>query len=197
MSQLHIDHRKSYVVKDIADWEGRWELIEGIPHLLSSPSRLHQTISRRLLTGLENYLQEKDCEVFNAPFDVFLSENSDEDYDQHRNAVQPDLFIVCDPLKIHDRGVKGAPDWIAEIISPSTAKLDRLKKFNLYEKFLIPEYWLISPYEQTIEVFILNDQGRYVRREVYGVEDTISLQQFKDFPLTVSDLFKGFSIKQE
>lgn len=188
----HIEPNKQYTVKDIQQWDGQWELIEGIPFLSASPSRYHQTVSRRLLTSLETHLKGKNCEVFAAPFDVYLSENIEMDYDHHKNAVQPDVFIVCDPSKIQDRGVKGAPDWVGEIISPTTAKMDRLKKFNLYEKFGVPEYWLISPYEQTIEIFIIDHNNRYVRKGVYGPEDIITLQSLEDFDLDVSGLFEGF-----
>ncbi|MEW9670461.1 Uma2 family endonuclease [Ammoniphilus sp. 3BR4] len=194
MSLPNIEPNKQYTVKDIAEWEERWELIEGVPYLSASPSRLHQTVSRRFLTALENYMSAKPCEVFAAPFDVYLSENIEEDYDHHKNAVQPDLFIVCNPSKIHDRGVKGAPDWIAEIISPTTAKLDRLKKFNLYEKFGVTEFWLISPYEQSIEIFVLGDNKKYYRKGVYGPDDQVTLHQFEDFFLDVSDLFRGFPL---
>ena len=121
-----------------------------------------------------------------------MAENKDEDEAHHMNVVQPDLFIVCDPTMIHDHGVKGAPDWIAEIISPTTTKLDRLKKFNLYEKYGVYEYWLISPYEQTIEVFILDKNKRYLRQGVYSLNDKIILQKFEGFSLNVSELFKAF-----
>ena len=195
MSLPRIEPTKQYTVKDIGSWEGKWELIEGIPHLSASPSRLHQTVSRRLLTSLENYLTDsKSCEVFSAPFDVYLSESTDQDFDDHKNTVQPDLLIVCDPSKIYDRGIKGAPDWIAEIISPSTAKMDRLKKFNLYEKHGVQELWLISPYEQIIEIFIFDDNKRYMRKGVYGPDDQITLEQFEDFSMDVSELFRGFPI---
>jgi Uma2 family endonuclease len=196
LSQPNINPHKKYTVKDIAEWEGRWELIEGVPYFAASSSRFHQTVSRRLLAALENYLSGKRCEVFHAPFDVYMSENIDEDYDNHKNAVQPDLFLICDSKKIHERGVKGAPDWIAEIISPATAKLDRLRKFNLYEKHGVSEYWLISPYEQTVEVFVLGKNKRYAREEVYSLEEKIILQDFEDFTLEVSELFRGFPIEQ-
>lgn len=195
MSQPNIDPYKEYTVKDIGNWEGRWELIEGVPHLVASPSRLHQTVSRRLLSALEGFLSGTSCEVFHAPFDVYMSENIEEDYENHKNAVQPDLFIVCHPTKIQDRGIKGSPDWVAEIISPSTAKIDRLNKFNLYEKHGVLEYWLISPYEQTIEVFVLGENNRFFRQEVYGLKEQLTLQQFEDFSLDVSSLFRGFPVE--
>ncbi|HJV46926.1 MAG TPA: Uma2 family endonuclease [Bacillota bacterium] len=192
MSLPQIEPNKKYTVEDITHWEGRWELIEGAPYLTASPSRLHQTISRRLLTALENYLTGKDCEVFAAPFDVYLSSSKEEEVEQAKNAVQPDLFVVCDPSKILDRGVNGPPEWIAEIISPSTAKIDRLKKYNLYEKYGVREFWLISPYEQTIEIFVLSENGRYVRKGVYSSDDQLTIGSFQDFTLEAVELFRGF-----
>jgi Uma2 family endonuclease len=82
--------------------------------------------------------------------------------DQVDTVVQPDVFIVCDPQKIDARGMRGAPDWIAEVLSPSTAYYDRMVKLPVYERAGVPEVWLVSPMDRTVRIYRLR-AGRYGR----------------------------------
>ncbi len=133
-----------------------YEILNGILVRKSAPHILHQRISQKLNRLFENYVLPKQLgEVFTAPVDVVLSEV---------NAPQPDLiFISTANANIIDEVegiVNGAPDLVVEIISPSSIKRDRIEKKAIYEQFGIPEYWLIDPNNQSIEIYTLKE-GKY------------------------------------
>ena len=120
---------KRYSHADYASWDDntRWELLDGIPYAMSAPSSAHQEISVGLTRLLANYLAGKPCKVYHSPYDVRLNYDSGDD-----TVVQPDLAIVCDPSKRDAIGCLGAPDLIDEILSSSTARMDRVLKHNKY-----------------------------------------------------------------
>jgi len=183
---------KRYTYKDYLQWpdDERWELIDGVPYnMSSSPSPKHQEIIIALGSQFYNYLKDKPCKVFVAPIDVrFLEENqSDEDV---KTVLQPDIIVVCDSKKIDERGCKGAPDLIIEVISPHTVKKDIIRKFDTYEKFGVKEYWIIRPDEETVTVFILNDNNKYGRPEIYCKNDKIKVGIFDDLVIELSEIFK-------
>ena len=93
---------------------------------------------------LENQLENTPWRVFIAPLDVRLPKSGEPD-DQIDTVVQPDIIITRDNSKIDARGVRGAPDWLAEVLSPSTARYDRSVKIPVYERAGVPEVWLIDP----------------------------------------------------
>jgi len=104
-------------------------------------------------------LEGRSCRVYVAPLDVRLP-RSDESDDKIETVVQPDVFIVCDRGKTDERGVRGAPDWLAEVLSPSTASYDQGVKIPLYERAGVPEVWLIHPTDRTLTIYRL-EAGRY------------------------------------
>ena len=103
---------QKYTYGDYSCWPDseRWELIHGIAYCMSpAPLRIHQKISIELCRQFSNYLVNKPCEVFDAPFDVRLpkADESDEDIE---TVVQPDILVVCDESKLDERGCRGAPE---------------------------------------------------------------------------------------
>jgi Uma2 family endonuclease len=102
--------------------------------------------------------------VFIAPFDVRLPKSSEED-DQVDTVVQPDLLVVSDLQKVDARGMRGAPDWIAEVLSPSTASYDQTVKLRAYERAGVPEVWLIHPTDRTLTIYRLETK-RYGRATI-------------------------------
>lgn len=130
------------------------ELIDGVAYVREppSPSRRHQEIVVELCRQVTNSLQSKTGRAYVAPFDVRLPKDSGAD-DQIDTVVQPDLLIVCDAEKLDDRGMRGAPDWIAEVLSPSTAGYDRTTKLRAYERAGVPEVWLIDPSDRTVTIY--------------------------------------------
>lgn len=153
-------HRE-YTIEDWKQWEGRWELIHGVPYAMTpSPSADHQRISMRLSVALFQALEAAknkrgggDCEVFAAPLDLFLP--------GEESVYQPDLVVVCDPAKVTGRGVEGVPDLVVEILSPGTAGKDLTRKRWAYESAGIPEYLVVDP-EEKVGLLLRLEAGRYV-----------------------------------
>ena len=127
MSLPKFKEEERFTYADYLTWDDdqRWELFDGEAFCISpGPNRLHQKRLGELFAQFHSYLVGKPCEVYMAPFDVRLQDHSDASDEETITVVQPDLMIICDPNKLDDRGVKGAPDLVVEIISQSTAKHD-------------------------------------------------------------------------
>ena len=186
-----IEKEQKYTYGDYSKWseDERWELIYGIAYdMFATPSRTHQKISREIFGAFYNYLKDKTCEVFYSPFDVLLPEGNEND-EQIQNVVQPDIVVVCDKLKLNERGCKGAPDLIIEVSSPSTAKKDMEDKLLLYEKAGVKEYWIVQSAERTVLVFKREDDGKYGRYKVYSEEDSVKVGIFKDLIIELKPVF--------
>ncbi len=140
---------------DYLQWTGdeRWELIDGEPFCMSpAPSRVHQEIVVSLVVQISTFLQGKRCRVYVAPFDVRLP-RVDEPDKEVATVVQPDVAVICDPAKLDDAGCRGAPDWVIEVISPSTSVRDQVQKRDLYERHGVREYWTIDPIERLLTIY--------------------------------------------
>src|SRR5579885_3580944 len=137
------------------------ELVDGVAYVREppSPSRAHQEIVVELSRQIATSLQGRRARAYVAPLDVRLPKDSLDDA-RIDTVVQPDLLIVCDLQKLDDRGVAGAPDWIAEVLSPSTASYDRTTKLSAYERAGVPEVWLIDPTDRSVTIYRLT-AGRY------------------------------------
>lgn len=143
----------SYTIEDIyALPEGqRAELIDGQIYSMAPPKRIHQKLVSELTQVIGSYIKSKKggCEVYPAPFAVFLNKDD-------RNYVEPDISVICDKDKLDDRGCNGAPDWIIEIVSPSTERMDYGIKLFKYRSAGVQEYWIINPLNRTVNVFDFN-----------------------------------------
>jgi Uma2 family endonuclease len=139
------------------------ELINGTAYVREppSPSWLHQGIVGELCHQIITALEDKSCRVRVAPLDVRLPKSTEED-DQVDTVVQPDVFIVSDLKKVDARGMRGAPDWVAEVLSPSTARYDQTVKLSAYERAGVREVWLIDPIDRTLTIYQL-EAGHYGR----------------------------------
>ena len=137
------------------------ELINGTAYVREppSPGLLHQRVVGEIYRQVANALKGKPCQVFVAPSDVRLPKSTEHD-DKVDTVVQPDVFIVCDPQKLDERGTCGAPDWIVEVLSPSTARHDQFVKVPVYEHAGVREVWLVDPIKRTLTIYRL-DAGRY------------------------------------
>lgn len=182
--------KEKYTYADYLTWpEGeRWEIIDGVPYMQSAPSTVHQEILMELSRQIANHLRDKSCKIYPAPFSVRLKGDEISDADI-KKVVEPDLTIVCDKSKVDEKGCNGAPDMIIEIISPSSVKTDRLIKFNMYEKVGVKEYWIVEPEVKIVSVFVLQENGRYGRQEVYSEEDQISLNIIPDLSIDLELVF--------
>jgi Uma2 family endonuclease len=139
------------------------ELVDGVAYVREppGPTRLHQEIAFELSRQIANALDGKPERVYLAPLDVRLPKNGTAD-DQIDTVVQPDVFIVSDLRKLDARGVCGAPDWLAEVLSPSNTRHDKVTKLAAYERAGVPEVWLIHPIDRTVTIHRL-EAGRYAR----------------------------------
>lgn len=158
-----------YTFADSLTWKENEhiEIIYGEAFLMASPSSTHQEISMEISRQLANYLEGKQCRVYPAPFDVRLFEKDGDLPQDVDTVVEPDISVVCDKNKIDNRGCKGAPDLIVEILSPSSLRNDRLVKLRLYQKAGVREYWIADPENKTIQVFLMDENGIYQPHEDY------------------------------
>ncbi|MBP3039612.1 Uma2 family endonuclease [Bacillaceae bacterium Marseille-Q3522] len=165
----------------------RLEVINGIVYDMSpAPSTRHQIVQRELLTEFNIYLRGKDCSVFGSPLDVCLSD--EDDIEKIKEWVEPDIFIVCDKNKIKDKRIVGAPDLIIEILSSSTAKLDRVVKYNRYMEAKVREYWIVDPLNEFIDVYVL-DGNKYQHKGVFSKEDTIKVSILESLIIDLRNIF--------
>ena len=162
-----------YTLADAMTWneDERTELISGLPVMMAPPSRIHQKIVGELFAQIHGYLEGKKCEAYVAPFAVRPFEEDGDRPEDVNTMVEPDITVVCDPKKLDDVGCKGAPDLIAEVLSPSTQRHDQLVKLNLYQRAGVKEYWIADPENKTVRVMLLTSDGIFQIHEVYQRED--------------------------
>ena len=166
---------RRFTYADYKSWElkegERYELIRGEAFAMASPSRRHQAVLVGILGPINNHLEGKPCEVYCAPCDVrlFYEEELGENDD---TVVQPDILVVCDESKLADEGIRGAPDLVIEILSPSNTVFEMAKKRVLYEDAGVQEYWVVNPKDNEVTVHCLRDGGVF-NSEIYKAADTI------------------------
>jgi Uma2 family endonuclease len=159
-----------YTYADFLEWDEseRYEIMDGEAVMLAAPDLSHQVVSRNIVAQLVDFLKGKPCQVFYAPLAVRLSPRVDDSDD---TVLEPDILVVCDPGKLDRRGCNGAPDFIIEILSPSTAKYDTVVKFNRYLEAGVREYWMVDPDAPTVQACVL-ENGRYLV-SAYGETDSV------------------------
>jgi Uma2 family endonuclease len=157
-----------YTYADYLRWSGSCgeELIDGAAYVREppAPSPSHQGIVVGLCHQVNTALKDKPYRVYVAPFDVRLPKCAEQD-DQVDTVVQPDVLIVCDLQKIDARGMRGAPDWVAEVLSPYTSSHDQVVKLPAYERAGVREVWLVHPIDRTLAIYQL-EAGRYGRASI-------------------------------
>lgn len=186
-------HKKdeTFTYGDYLKWDDgeRWELIDGIAYNMTpAPSRFHQQVSLELTVQLANQLRDSGCRLYAAPFDVRLPEGEESD-DHVRTVVQPDISVICDSSKLDDKGCKGSPDLIVEILSPATARKDVKEKFLRYERAGVREYWIVDPSGKTVTVFRRGEAGLFGRPDVYGQEERVKVGIFEEVEIDLQPVF--------
>lgn len=157
--------KSDYTIKDIYELpeRERAELINGRMYMMAPPSRKHQEILNYLNTEINLYIRMKEgnCKIYPAPFAVFL--NADD-----FNYVEPDISIICDRDKLTDRGCDGAPDWIIEIVSSGSQRMDYMIKLFKYRTAGVKEYWIVDPSKERISVynFAKEDMNEFTFRDM-------------------------------
>ena len=157
----------------------RAELIDGKIYDMAPPSPLHQELVLELSATLRNYIREKggSCKVYPAPFAVFLNEDD-------KNYVEPDISVICSPEKLTDKGYAGAPDWVIEIVSQSSQRMDYLTKLFKYRTAGVREYWIVNPMKRTVLVYLFGENEDSTQ---YLFEDEIPVGIYPDFTMRISE----------
>ena len=149
----------------------REEIINGKVYLMSpSPITNHNRIIKNIISIFAPFLDGKNCEAFIDGEEVHLTKD---------NVYIPDFMIVCNPDKVKDDAIYGAPDLVVEVLSPSTARNDRFRKKEVYEACGVREYWLVSPADKTLEQYILTD-GQFVINEIYALHPDYYLNKLTE-----------------
>lgn len=148
----------------------RCELIDGVAYLMTPAlSRPHQEFVGQIYRQAANALEGKPCRAYVAPFDVRLPKDGEAD-EETDTVVQPDVLVVCDRGKLDERGMRGTPDWVVEVLSSATASHDQTLKLAAYERAGVPEVWLIHPTDRVLTIYRLEAarHGRPVIFELKG-----------------------------
>ncbi len=172
--------QRLYTIDDIyalPDGE-RAELIDGQIFYMAPPSTRHQRILSFLHLEIGNYIRSKGgtCEVFPAPFAVFL-------YEDDSKYLEPDISVVCDKNRLDEHGCKGAPDWIIEIVSPSSRAMDYYTKLSLYREAGVSEYWIVDPLKQIILVYNMQQAAAPA---IYSFSDTVKANIYDNLEINFS-----------
>jgi Uma2 family endonuclease len=159
-----------YTYADFLEWDEseRYEIMDGEAFMLAAPDRFHQEISRNLFMQIADFLKGKPCQAYYAPFAVRLNPAEDLSDDI---VLQPDIVVVCDSSKLDKKGCNGAPDLVVEIMSPSTARYDRLVKYQKYQKAGVREYWIVDPETKSVQACSLEQGPRGETRYVVTMYD--------------------------
>jgi Uma2 family endonuclease len=178
LPQRDFDH---HTYADYLKWPGeiRYELIDGIAYAMApAPARRHQEVMLELARQIADALDGSPCRPYVAPFDIRLPRALEQD-DEADTVVQPDISVICDKAKLDERGCRGAPDWIIEVLSPSTAGHDHILKRALYERVGVREYWLVHPVDLVVTIYLLENgaYGKPVVQELQGITVAVVLPQ--------------------
>lgn len=173
---------KIYTIDNIYDLPDgqRAELVDGQIFYMAPPSRRHQDILSFLHLAIGNHIAQYngECKVYPAPFAVFLSAD-DSKY------LEPDISVICDKNKLDERGCNGAPDWIIEIVSPSSRSMDYYTKLFLYRSAGVREYWIVDPMKQTVLVY---DMERSAAPAIYSFSNIVKVNIYDKLEIDFSKL---------
>ena len=160
----------------------RAELIDGQLYDMAPPNRIHQKLVHEISRAVGNHIAQAGgaCEVYPAPFAVNLDAKG-------KDWVEPDISVICDKDKLTDRGCSGAPDWIVEIVSPSSRRMDYSTKNALYSEAGVREYWIVDPAKERVTIYHYEEDDA----PTIALFDTpIKVGIYDDLVITISDLQK-------
>ena len=179
---MDISLERTYTIEDIyALPEGqRAELIDGRMYMMAPPNTRHQRLVGNLYAAIHNHIKAKggSCEVFPAPFAVFLNEDD-------RNYVEPDISVICDKDKLDDRGCNGAPDWIIEVTSPSNPQHDYGIKLFKYRTAGVREYWVVNPQKNAVMVYDFENEKN---SNQYSFDEDVPVCIYDDLTINIASM---------
>lgn len=174
-----LENKKRYTTADIeALPEGeRAELIDGELFMMAAPTLTHQLLLGKLFRQIDAYIEKNkgNCTAVFAPFGVYIKNNI-------HDFVEPDIVVICDKEKLDDKGCHGAPDWVIEIVSPSSKKMDYERKRALYREAGVREYWIVDPKERIVTVYCFERGEEAV---TYSCSEQIKVGIYEDLWITL------------
>ncbi|MBE7440024.1 MAG: Uma2 family endonuclease [Spirochaetales bacterium] len=182
-----------YSYADYATWtdDQRWELHEGVPIAMSpAPGEAHQTVAGAVYAQLYLFLKGKSCKAYIAPLDVLLAESGDREGSE-TTVLQPDVLVICDRTRITRRGIRGAPDLVVEVLSPSNTSHDEKNKFRIYERHGVREYWIISPEARVAKQYIAGVEGSFQAAVIFSETQKLPSTVLPGFELDLAEVFSG------
>lgn len=182
---------KLHTYADYLTWPDnvRYELIDGVAYLMSPPAPTldHQDFAGEIYFQLRQALEGKPCRVYIAPVDVRLPKANEAD-ELIDTVVQPDLLVVCDQGKLdRKRGVRGAPDFVVEVLSPSTASHDNVRKRRVYEQAGVREFWLVHPTDRIVTIYRL-ENGEFGKPDIYDLSGETQVSVLPGVAIVWDDL---------
>ena len=160
----------------------RAELIDGVVYDMAPPSRMHQRIIFSIARKIADYIDSKkgECEVNIAPFAVFLNNDN-------KTYVEPDISVICDKNKLDNYGCNGAPDWIIEIVSPSSRRMDYFTKLISYRNAGVREYWIIDLAKERTTIYQFEEDDAPT---IFAFDQAIQVGIYGDLNITISELLE-------
>lgn len=160
----------------------RAELIDGQLYALASPSRIHQEIIIELTYHFQHYIKSNkgNCKIYAAPFAVNLNAND-------QTFVEPDISIICEPDKLSDRGCEGAPDLVIEVVSPSSHRMDYIKKTALYADAGVREYWIVDPATEQTTLYRFEETDA---PDITPFDQNIQVGIYENLQVNIAELLK-------
>ena len=183
-------------VKTAGTERKRDEKINGVIYDMSpAPGYRHGIINGNIYAMIKNGLKNSLCYVFMENLDFRYHPEKNDDY------LCPDIMVICDRKHLRGSAYSGVPKFIAEVLSPSTAKRDKSEKKDIYETAGVEEYWIVSPQGKSVEIYYLED-GKYILEENYmlqedkeeadyNAEEEICLRSFPHIKMKLEEIFEG------
>ncbi len=169
--------------------EQRYELIDGVVYLLTSPSFTHQVVVSEIAAHFYAYFRGKPCRSLTAPLDVRLFGYATR-FEEDPNVVQPDIVVICDEDKVNADGkYEGLPTLIVEVLSPTSKGKDMATKLQLYMKSGVSEYWIVDPQGKSIMQHVFSPERDIDRTLVIGKDDAIRSAVFEDLAIRLNEVF--------
>lgn len=177
--------KKGYTIADIEalpDGE-RAELIDGEMFMMATPMTVHQRILVKLIFEIETFIRKNkgNCELLPAPFGVYIKKDD-------RNYVEPDISVICHEDTLDEKGCHGAPDWVIEIVSPSSRKMDYVRKTTLYQETGVREYWIVDPKKEMVTIY---EADQWDIPVCHSFTEEIRVGIYKDLYLSFAEFRKG------
>ncbi len=195
MSEAAREERKHYTYADLEALPRgeRWEIIDGVLYDMSAaPARRHQQLSTRLAAQLLALGDRHGCETYHAPFDVRLPEEPAEGDDEVDTVVEPDIVVVCDRDKLDERGCRGAPELVVEIMSPRSSYRDQTEKLALYERCGVHEYWVVNPDAGWVMVYRRSGSSSagFAKPSYYRSDESVPVGVLGEVEISLPDVFR-------